>query len=66
MPNMRTNRPVPWIEVRSSTPPLPVVVEKTGFHVMASLDTSTRYEVAHDLSHCSRTRWIVAVVPRST
>ena len=33
---------------------------------LARISVHDRYEVAHDLSHCSRTRWIIAVVPRST
>ena len=66
VPFIRTYRPEPERPVRSSTPPLPLVVEKMVVQVAWSVDVCSWYAVAQDLSHCSRMRCTWATEPRST
>src|SRR5436190_20741743 len=61
----RKYRPAP-LTVRSSTPPLPVVVSWMAVQAARSREVSMRYRVAQDASHSSRTRVTCATNPRST
>src|SRR5947208_1442786 len=64
VPNIRTYRPLPFRPVRSSTPPLPVEVEKIDVQVDLLVEVSTRYTTAHDASQVSLTWVMLAVAPR--